>query len=234
MREAVFMSRASCPSIPVSHFRRSLCHVLIAFAALLAVPLTAGAQGSFSLGGTVRDSSGVVPGATVVISASGSDISSTTTDGAGTFRFQDLRPGSYQLAITMRGFETVVRNVLVDANTPPVDVVLSVGRVLTRLNITAAAGRATASRLPVPNDDIPAQVSSVPQELMRQQGTNTVAEALRNVSGVQAVRWYGAYEQYHDQGILRSRSRRIQHRADRRHAAGRQPLRHADQQHREH
>ena len=37
---------------------------------------------------------------------------------------------------------------------------------------------------------------------MRQQGTNTVAEALRNVSGVQAVRWYGAYQQYTIRGFF--------------------------------
>ena len=79
---------------------------------------------------------------------------------------------------------------------------LSVGRVSTTLTVTGSAGKATASRLPVPDDDIPAQVSSIPQELMRQQGTNTVADALKNASGVQAVRWYGAYEQYTIRGFF--------------------------------
>ena len=79
---------------------------------------------------------------------------------------------------------------------------LSVGRVSTTLTVTASAGKATATRLPVANDDVPAQVSSIPQELLRQQGTNTIADALKNASGVQAVRWYGAYEQYTIRGFF--------------------------------
>ena len=82
------------------------------------------------------------------------------------------------------------------------DVALSVGRVSTTLTVTASAGKATATRLPVANDDVPAQVSSIPQELLRQQGANTVADALKNASGVQAVRWYGAYEQYTIRGFF--------------------------------
>ena len=144
------MLRVSRSSISVSRFRLRLRHVLIVCAALLVAPWAAEAQGPFALSGSVRDTSGVVPGATVVISASGTEISTTTTDGAGAYRFEDLPPGGYQLAYTMRGFETVVRNVVVGTNTPSVDVVLSVGRVSTTLTVTAAAGRATASRLPVP------------------------------------------------------------------------------------
>ena len=102
----------------------------------------------------------------------------------------------------MRGFETAVRNVTLGPDTPPVDVVLSVGRVSTTLTVTASAGRATATRLPVANDDVPAQVSSIPQELLRQQGVNTIGDALKNASGVQAVRWYGAYEQYTIRGFF--------------------------------
>ena len=102
----------------------------------------------------------------------------------------------------MRGFETAVRNVTLGPDTPPVDVVLAVGRVSTTLTVTASAGKATATRLPVADDDVPAQVSSIPQELMRQQGINTVGDALRNASGVQAVRWYGAYEQYTIRGFF--------------------------------
>ena len=102
----------------------------------------------------------------------------------------------------MRGFETAVRNVTLGPNTPPVDVVLSVGRVSTTLTVTASAGKATATRLPVADDDVPAQVSSIPQELMRQQGINSVGEALKNASGVQAVRWYGVYEQYTIRGFF--------------------------------
>ena len=154
-----------------------------------------------SLSGTVRDNAGVIPGATVVVSSGGSQVGTATTDEGGSYRFPGLMAGSYELTFSMRGFETVSRTVTLTSDTPAVDVVLSVGRVSTTLTVTASAGKATATRLPVANDEVPAQVSSIPQELIRQQGFNTVGEALQNASGVQAVRWYGAYEQYTIRGF---------------------------------
>jgi TonB-dependent siderophore receptor len=82
-----------------------------------------------------------------------------------------------------------------------VDVVLGVGRVSTTLTVTAVAGRATGTRLPVANTDVPSQVNSIPAELLQQQSVNSVADALKNASGVQAFRWYGVYEQYTIRGF---------------------------------
>ena len=105
------------------------------------------------------------------------------------------------MTFEMRGYEPVVRNVTVGPDMPAVDVLLAVGRVSTTLTVTASAGKATATRLPVSNSEVPAQVSSIPQELLQQQGVNTVAGAVKNASGVQAFRWYGAYEQYTIRGF---------------------------------
>jgi TonB-dependent siderophore receptor len=163
---------------------------------------SAGAAQQLALSGTVRDTTGVVPGATVTLSSGGKEVSSATSDNNGTYRFMGLAAGSYEVMFAMRGFETVVRNVALGPDTPSVDVVLAVGRVTTAVTVTAAAGKATATRLAVPDVDVPAQVSTIPQELMRQQGVNTVGDALRNASGVQAIRWYGAYEQYTVRGFF--------------------------------
>lgn len=171
--------------------------VMLACASLMAV--AASAQ-SLAVSGTVRDNAGVIPGATVVLISPSGD-RTTETDGTGQFRFEGLSAGTVQVSVSMRGFQTVVRNVTLGSESAAVDVVLDVGRVETTLTVTAVAGRATASRLAVPNDDLPAQVSAVPQELMRQQSVNAVMDALRNVSGVQAVRWYGVYEQYTIRGF---------------------------------
>jgi iron complex outermembrane recepter protein len=160
-----------------------------------------GAAQQLSLSGTIRDNTGVIPGATVVLSSGGGVTSTATTDSTGTYRFTGLSAGTFELTFSMRGFETVVRTVTLGADTPAVDVVMSVGRVSTSLTVTASGGRATATRLPVPNDDVPAQVSSIPEELIHQQGINTVGEALKNASGVQAFRWYGVYEQYTIRGF---------------------------------
>jgi len=174
--------------------------MMLACVGFLAVIAPATAQ-TLSIAGTVRDNAGVIPGATVVLSASTGD-RATETDGIGQYRFEGLSGGSFQIAVSMRGFQTAVRNVTVGAESVSgVDVVLDVGRVSTTLTVTAVTGRATASRLAVPNEDLPSQVSTVPQELMRQQSVNSVMDALRNASGVQAFRWYGVYEQYTIRGF---------------------------------
>src|SRR5687767_5044184 len=155
-----------------------------------------------SLSGTVRDTSGAVPGATVTLTSAGAQVGTTTTDEAGRYRFTGLSAGSFELSVTMRGFEPAVRNVALGPDTPAVDVLLAVGRVNTSVTVTATAGKATATRLPVPDVDVPAQVSTIPQELILQQGLNSVGDALRNASGVQAIRWYGVYEQYTIRGFF--------------------------------
>ena len=142
--------------------------IVLLLGALVLFPVESPAQ-QLSLSGTVRDTSGVVPGATVILSSGANRLSTATTDAAGVYRFSGLAPGSYELSVMMRGFETAVRNVTLGPATAPVDVMLSVGRVSTTLTVTASAGKATATRLPVANDDVPAQVSSIPQELLRQQ-----------------------------------------------------------------
>ncbi len=170
-------------------------------AGIVLLSATTGLAQQVSLSGTVRDSGGVVPGATVTISSGPNQSSTATTDSAGVYRFANVTPGSYELSVAMRGFETAVRSVVMGPNTPAVDVVLSVGRVSTTLTVTAAGGKATATRLSVPDNQVPAQVSSIPQELLRQQSVNTIGDALKNASGVQAVRWYGAYEQFTIRGF---------------------------------
>ncbi len=180
---------------------RVTCVRLAVLFAALCVCAAPGAAQPLSVSGTVRDTTGVVPGATVTLAAGGTE-RTATTDQAGAYSFTGLAAGSVELTFSMRGFETVVRNVSLGPNTPPVDVVLAVGRVTTAITVAATAGKATATRLPVPDADVPAQVSTIPSELIRQQGVNSIGEALRNASGVQSIRWYGAYEQYTVRGFF--------------------------------
>lgn len=170
---------------------------------LIGIGGTAGLAQQLSISGTVRDADGVVPNAMVALrgAGTGAAVRTAMTDGMGNYRFEGLTAGSYELSFTREGFEPVIRNVALGPNTGPVDVAFSVGRVSTTVTVTAVEGRATATRLSVPNDDVPVQVSSIPQELMQQQGSNSLVEALKNASGVQAFRWYGVYEQYTIRGF---------------------------------
>jgi len=170
--------------------------------AILLVCASEGATQQLSLSGTVRDTTGVVPGVTVTLTRSGAPEQTMMTDQSGTYSFSGLPAGSVEVTFSMRGFETVVRNISLGPDTPAVDVVLAVGRVTTAVTVEATAGKATATRLPVPDADVPAQVSTIPSELIRQQGVNSIGDALRNASGVQSIRWYGVYEQYTIRGFF--------------------------------
>jgi hypothetical protein len=89
--------------------RHSLKH---AFSCLLLIvsllPLKTLAQSTFgSIVGTVKDSSGaVIPGATVMLTNSGTAAQKTViTDQHGDFSLVNLNPGKYQITVTAAGFE---------------------------------------------------------------------------------------------------------------------------------
>src|SRR5438067_6514078 len=84
---------------------------LLAFAAVILVPMAAYAQASVA--GVVKDSSGaVLPGVTVEASSPAliEKTRSAVTDGAGQYRIINLQPGTYSLTLTLTGFNTVKRD----------------------------------------------------------------------------------------------------------------------------
>jgi hypothetical protein len=104
----------------------------------------AAAQSSSSIVGVVRDASGAaVPGVTVEV-ASPALIERqkvVVTEGDGTYRVVDLRPGKYTVTFTLPGFQTVRReNVeLNTAFTATVDATLTVGGVEEQVTVTGGA-----------------------------------------------------------------------------------------------
>jgi hypothetical protein len=78
--------------------------------AVVFLPAVAFAQGSIT--GVVRDASGgVLPGVTVEAASPAliEKVRTAVTDGAGQYRIEDLRPGSYVVTFTLTGFSTVRR-----------------------------------------------------------------------------------------------------------------------------
>src|SRR5689334_6268785 len=78
---------------------------------LVLVPAMAFAQATIT--GVVKDASGaVLPGVTVEASSPAliEKTRSAVTDGTGTYRIVDLRPGSYSVTFTLTGFSTVKRD----------------------------------------------------------------------------------------------------------------------------
>src|SRR5690606_7047028 len=121
----------------------------------------------------------------------------------GTYEFNGLGPGAYQLTFERLGFSTTSRSGTLNGNAT-VDVTMPVSGVVTSISVTDVSGKATASRLPVPDEYIPVQVSTISAELLQQPGVNSMVDALKNASGVQAQRWYGVYEYYTIRGFNQS------------------------------
>jgi len=87
----------------------------LALALLVGVASASWAQSTGNIYGVVNDASGaVLPGANVTITNAAKGVSSVTTSGTqGDFRFLNLDPGTYKVAVGLTGFATVNRDVVV-------------------------------------------------------------------------------------------------------------------------
>jgi hypothetical protein len=93
--------------------------------------------------GTVKDPSGaVVPKAKVVVSSSAlAGTKDVLSDGTGYYRFTNLPPGTYAIAVTAEGFKTTKRDglVLQVGHLPNIDISLQLGETSTTVQVTEAA-----------------------------------------------------------------------------------------------
>src|SRR5687767_13569809 len=74
--------------------------------------MPAAAHAQATIAGTVRDTSGaILPGVTVEAASPAliEKVRSATTDGAGLYRIENLRPGDYTVTFTLPGFASVRR-----------------------------------------------------------------------------------------------------------------------------
>src|SRR5262245_182251 len=118
---------------------RVLIRTLFVLACLAATHSAAWAQATIA--GAVKDSSGaVLPGVTVEASSPAliEKVRTTSTDGAGRYRIEDLRPGTYTVTFTLPGFATVKRDGLIVSGSAviAVDADLRVGGVQETITVT--------------------------------------------------------------------------------------------------
>ena len=78
---------------------------------LLVTAVDLGAQGfQGAIRGLVRDAGGIVPGAEVILTHEGTNVSrSTVTNQTGDYSFPNLPPGDYTLKLTMQGYKGYVQ-----------------------------------------------------------------------------------------------------------------------------
>lgn len=133
----------------------------------------------------------------------------TSTDNTGRYRFTDLPAGTYELSFAREGFETVRQTLRLNTASAVLDVSLGPQAVSTLIvvkeaggTVTDIAGKTTASRMDVPDKDMPVQVSSIPQQTLQVQGINDMVTAMRNVSGGSGTRRYGMYQYFAVRGFI--------------------------------
>ena len=105
----------------------------LALLAFLLFPAVAGAQNNGLISGTVTDKSGAaVVGAKVVIASTGGNLTRTTeTNADGVYVASSLPPGTYNLSVSIKGFQKFeAKGVVLDvAQKARVDVTLTIGSV---------------------------------------------------------------------------------------------------------
>ena len=117
----------------------------VLFAGIVALVLLPGllrAQiSTSSLNGTVQDPSGaVIPGATVILTNVGTNVSrNVTTNGAGVYSFIDVMPGTYNLSVSKEGFETLTKTgiALTVGSVEVVNVTMQVGSPVQKVTVVA-------------------------------------------------------------------------------------------------
>jgi TonB family protein len=123
----------------------TVLQVLVALALLAAPGRPAG-----DVAGDVRDpDGGVIPGATVALSAASMPRRTVITDGAGRFQIGDLAAGEYQIAVTMPGFKTFSRSFpLAEGESVRTTIPLEVGSLTEVINVIAERSRSAPSATP--------------------------------------------------------------------------------------
>ena len=121
---------------------RGWAAMAIAVGSLLALPAVGLAQSS--IGGTVKDTSGgVLPGVTVEVSSPAliEGTKTATTDGGGSYRIVDLRPGMYTVKFSLTGFSSVERSAfqLLSEFNARIDAEMKVGALQETVTVTGAA-----------------------------------------------------------------------------------------------
>jgi hypothetical protein len=138
----------------------SLPSLVLAALGLLALAAPAGAQILYgTLVGNVADTSGaVVPGATVTLINTSTNLArETTTNPEGVYRFVNVQPGTYRVRVSLTGFKEYVKDAVpvAAATVSRVDVTLEVGALTEVVNV-----QSEVSLLQTDTGDVHSQLKS--------------------------------------------------------------------------
>jgi len=121
--------------------------------AVLLLPLAARAQGTGTIAGTVKDSSGgAIPGAAIrVVNESTSGSTEAVSGDGGVYRVEGLAPGRYRVEAVLDGFETAIAQVVLsEGQISTNDLTLSPARFSQSVVVTARRVEEVAQEVPIP------------------------------------------------------------------------------------
>jgi len=133
--------------------------------AVLLLPLAARAQGTGTIAGTVKDSSGgAIPGAAIrVVNESTSGSTEAVSGDGGVYRVEGLAPGRYRVEAVLDGFETAIAQVVLsEGQISTNDLTLSPARFSQSVVVTARRVEEVAQEVPSPCRSCAATSSPTP------------------------------------------------------------------------
>jgi iron complex outermembrane recepter protein len=173
---------------------RSLCFCLTLTAIAFAQDLR--------LTGKILDAARLpIDGATISLTKPGTKPLYAQSSSDGRYSLDKIPAGSATVRILKPGFAELQQVIQLKSSLDNIDFTLTLAEVSTTVTVEDVAGKTTATRMDVPNLEVPIQVTSVSSQVLEQRGTNDLVNALQNVSGVSATRWFGMYEYYTIRGF---------------------------------
>ena len=143
-----------------------------------------------NLAGTVLDPSGkAIAGAKVTLRASDKVFAAAVTNNIGRFAISTAYRGSVTLAVEAAGFAPLERGVLITESMLDTELVLGIAGARQSVTVTESTGYAaisaqTGTKIDLPLMATPIAVSVIPAQVLADQQTVNLVDALTNVSGV--------------------------------------------------
>lgn len=141
--------------------------------------------------GTVSDATGsVIAGTHVELTdRDGRVVRHATTDSLGRFSLPSVTSGSYILATTSKGFAPLHKAITVAGEDLQLALILSVASETQTVNVSepsayVATSAIAGTKVDLPLMETPVAVAVIPQQVLRDQQTVSLVNALTNVSGV--------------------------------------------------
>jgi len=158
---------------------------------LQVVPFVRAQQSLTQITGLIEDPAGsvVVSASLTIEDTSGHIVSSGHSDSTGRFTLPHLSPGKYQLIAVAEGFAPLGKSLSLGESPLDLTLQLTVAAKLESVTVTApaaytAADAVAAAKVDIPLMETPIAVAVVPAQVLADQQTVNLVDAITNVSGV--------------------------------------------------